>query len=133
MFLRRNCRAASRICKIRPNMVFPPIFFFFLGGGGGGGREMRRSEHAHASYPGLSFARPGSVPIRGGKKGEVGDWTTPSPVLNTNISLDSLLHSNTFGKTYRKFMIPIYKLMRGNLDTKLTKIDFKGYSIQWNS
>ena len=81
---------------------------------------MRRSEHAHASYPGLSFARPGSAPIRGGKKGEVGDWTTPSPVLNT-------------GKTYRKFMIPIYKLMRGNLDTKLTKIDFKGYSIQWNS
>ena len=26
-------------------------------------------------------------------------------------------HSNTFSKTYRKFMIPIYKLMRSNLDT----------------
>ena len=38
-------------------------------------------------------------------------------VLNTNISLDSLHHSNTFAKTYRKFMIRIYKLMRGNLHT----------------
>ena len=39
-------------------------------------------------------------------------------VFNKNISLDSLLHSNTFAKTYRKFWILIYKLMRGNLDTK---------------
>ena len=35
-----------------------------------------------------------------------------------NISLDSLRHSNTFAKTYWElFMIQIYKLMRGNLDT----------------
>ena len=26
-------------------------------------------------------------------------------MLNTNISLDSLCHSNTFAKTYRKFMV----------------------------
>ena len=42
--------------------------------------------------------------------------------------LDSLRHSNT--KTYRKFMIQIYKFMRGNLDIIF---DLKGYSIQWNS
>ena len=52
-----------------------------------------RSEHAHASYPGLffllssffsifflfffsSFARLGSAPIWGGKKGEFRDWTS---------------------------------------------------------
>ena len=37
-------------------------------------------------------------------------------MLNTIISLDSLRHSNNFVKTYRKFMIRIYKIMRGNLD-----------------
>ena len=37
-------------------------------------------------------------------------------VLNTNILVDSLRHSNIFAKTYCKFMIiQIYKLMRGNL------------------
>ena len=39
------------------------------------------------------------------------------PALNTNISLDSLRHSNTLAKTYRKFRIRIYKLMRDSLDT----------------
>ena len=34
-----------------------------------------RSEHAHASYPGLFFRPPGSAPIWGGKKGEFRDWT----------------------------------------------------------
>ena len=34
-----------------------------------------RSEHAHANYPGLFFARPGSAPIGGGKKRESRDWT----------------------------------------------------------
>ena len=33
------------------------------------------SEHAHASYPGLSFRPPGLAPILGGKKGEFRDWT----------------------------------------------------------
>ena len=37
-------------------MVFPPIFFF------GGVGEWRRSEHAHASYPGLFFRPPGFSP-----------------------------------------------------------------------
>ena len=36
---------------------------------------MVRSEHAHASYPGLFFRRLGSAPIWGGKKGEFRDWT----------------------------------------------------------
>ena len=38
-------------------------------------------------------------------------------VLNKNIDLTHLANSNTFAKTYRKFMIRIYKLIRGNLDT----------------
>ena len=38
-------------------------------------------------------------------------------IIIPDISLDSFRHSNTFGKTYRKFLIPIYKLMKGNLDT----------------
>ena len=38
------------------------------------GEKWRRSEHAHASYPGLFFL-PGSAPRWGGKKGEFRDWT----------------------------------------------------------
>ena len=38
-------------------------------------------------------------------------------MLNTNISLYHFANSNTFAKTYRKFMIRIYQLTRGNLDT----------------
>ena len=41
-----------------------------------------RSEHAHASYPGLSFASPGSAPIGGGKKGESRDWTRSTLDVN---------------------------------------------------
>ena len=46
--------------------VFPPIWR----------GKWRRSEHAHASYPGLSFRAHGFSPyIWGGKKGEFRDWT----------------------------------------------------------
>ena len=48
-------RATSRIWKVLPNMVFPPIW----------GKTWRRSEHAHASYPGLSFRPPGFNPFMG--------------------------------------------------------------------
>ena len=34
-----------------------------------------RSEHAHASYPGLFFRPLGFSPTWGGKKGEFRDWT----------------------------------------------------------
>ena len=47
-----------------------------------------RSEHAHASYPGLSFVRPGSAPIWGGKKGEFKDCTSMSM---DRVSVDPLL------------------------------------------
>ena len=56
-----------------------------------GGKKWRRSEHAHASYPGLedsSFAHPGSAPIWGGKKGEFRDWTTsPLAKIKTMVKL----------------------------------------------
>ena len=43
------------------------------------GEKWRRSEHAHASYSGLSFHPPGFSPYtEGGKKGEFRDWTIQS-------------------------------------------------------
>ena len=50
-------RATRQIWKVFPNMVFPLIF----------GGKWRRSEHAHASYCGLSFCPPGLRPYK--------DWT----------------------------------------------------------
>ena len=47
-------RATREIWKVLPNMIFSPIL-----GGGGRGEIRRRSEHAQASYPGLSFHPPG--------------------------------------------------------------------------
>ena len=41
--------------KVFPNMAFPPIW----------GQKWRRSEHAHASYPGLFFRPPGLSPYMG--------------------------------------------------------------------
>ena len=57
-------RATSQIWKVLPNMVFSPD----LGGGGG---EWRRSEHAHASYPGLFFRPPGFSPYMGREESRV--------------------------------------------------------------
>ena len=48
-------RATNRIWKVLPNMVFPPMW----------GKKWRRSEHAHASYPGLFFRPPGFIPYKG--------------------------------------------------------------------
>ena len=53
-------RATSRIWKVLPNMVFPSIW----------GKKWRRSEHAHASYPGLFFRPPGFSPYRGARRKE---------------------------------------------------------------
>ena len=41
--------------EVLPNMVFPQF----------GRKKWRRSEHAHASYPGLSFRPPGFSPYVG--------------------------------------------------------------------
>ena len=48
-------RATSQIWEILPNMVFPPIW----------GKKWWRSEHAHASYPGLFFRPSGFSPYMG--------------------------------------------------------------------
>ena len=48
-------RATSQILKVLPNMFFPRF----------GRKKWRRSEHAHASYPGLSFRPPGFSPHMG--------------------------------------------------------------------
>ena len=58
-------RATSRIWKVLPTMVFPPIW-----GKNGAVLSMRMQVILDSS-----FARPGSFPIRGGKKGEFRDWT----------------------------------------------------------
>ena len=47
--------ATSEFWKVIPNMVFPEIW----------GEKWRRSEHAHASYPELSFRPPGFRSYRG--------------------------------------------------------------------
>ena len=57
----------GQIWKVLPNMVFPPIW-----GENGGVRSMRLQVILDSS-----FARPGSVPIWGGKKVEFRDWTRP--------------------------------------------------------
>ena len=54
-----------RKSRHEPNLESTSKYVFSpdLGVGGGGGR--RRSEHAHASYPGLSFRPAGFSPYKG--------------------------------------------------------------------
>lgn len=52
-----------------------------------------RSEHAHASYPELSFRPPGFNPHMGGKKEESMHWTRQQSVRFTAITLVSLFIS----------------------------------------
>ena len=60
-------RTTSRIWKVLPNMVFPPIW-----GKNIGALSMRMQVILDSL-----FARPGFSPYRGGgKKGEFRDWTT---------------------------------------------------------
>ena len=61
-------RATSQTWKILPNMVFPRFW-----GKNGGVLSMRMQVIMDTS-----FARSGSAPIWGGKKGELRDWTTPA-------------------------------------------------------
>ena len=70
LFIQRN-RAANQIWKVLPNMVFSPIL---------GGKKWRNSEHAHASYPGLSFRPPGFSPYIGREERRVQglDYAIPS-------------------------------------------------------
>ena len=68
------CTLLFRKSRHKPNLGstskygFPPIW----GGGGNGGVLSMRMQVTLDS----SFARPGSAPIRGGKKGEFRDWTS---------------------------------------------------------
>ena len=44
-----------------------------------------RSEHAHASYPGLFFFHPpGFSPYKGREEGEFMDWTNGPPIWSTS-------------------------------------------------
>ena len=49
-------KIAPKAESVLPNMVFPLIW----------GKKWLCSEHAHASYPGLSFRPPGFSPYGGG-------------------------------------------------------------------
>ena len=66
MYYHSENHATSQIWKILPNMVFSPD----LGGKNGGVLSMCMQVILDSS-----FARPGSAPIWGGKKGEFRDWT----------------------------------------------------------
>ena len=74
--------ATSQIWKILPNMVFFPD----LGEKNGGVLSMRMQVILDSS-----FARPGSAPIWGGKKGEFRDWTTYRPEGQDHRKLKILL------------------------------------------
>ena len=75
-------RATSQIWKVLPNMVFSPD----LGGKNGGVLSMRMQVILDSS-----FARPGSAPIWGGKRGEFRDWT--SGVLKAYLALQMSLNN----------------------------------------
>ena len=64
MFLCRNCCLYIIIQKIAPQAKSGKYFqiWFFPRFGG---KKWRRSEHAHASYPGLFFRPPGFSPYMG--------------------------------------------------------------------
>ena len=75
MFLCRNCLLYIIIQKIAPQAEYGTFFqiWFFPRFGR---KKWRRSEHAHASYPGLSLRPPGFSPYMG--QGEFRDWTRKS-------------------------------------------------------
>ena len=85
------------------------------------GEKWRRSKHAHASYPGLSFRAPGFSPyVGGGKKGEFRDWTKCDTGLRLtflpNSRADSLLAVNA---------VPFYHILWEViliLDNKIGKV-----------
>ena len=62
--------ATSEVWKVLPNMIFPRFW-----GKNGGALSMRMQVILESL-----FARPGSAPIEGGKKGEFRDWTTLNEV-----------------------------------------------------
>ena len=75
MFLCRNCCLYIIIQKIAPQAKsgkYVQIWFFPWFGGKNGGVLSLRMQVILDSL----FARPGSAPIWGGKKGELRDWTT---------------------------------------------------------
>ena len=80
MFLCRICRLYIIIIqKIAPQAEsgkYFQIWFFPLFGGKNGGVLSMRMQVILDSL----FARPGSTPIWGGKKGEFRDWTSLKPV-----------------------------------------------------
>ena len=60
--------ALQALLQNEPERYFQIWFSSDLEGGGGGGGEWRRSEHAHASYPGLFFSPARVQPLYGGGK-----------------------------------------------------------------
>ena len=68
-----------RKSRQKPNLENTSKYVFFsdLGGKNGGALSMRMQVILDAS-----FARPGSAPIWGGKKGEFRDWTSTSCASN---------------------------------------------------
>ena len=73
-----NAEIVTRILSFRksrhkPNLESTSKYGFSPDLGGG---KWRRSEYAHASYPGLFFRPPGFSPYMGREERRVQDWTT---------------------------------------------------------
>ena len=76
MFLSNlNAEIVAYILSFRKSEKYFQIWFFPRFGGKNGGVLSMRMQVILDS----SFARPGSAPIRGGKKGEFRDWTRRCP------------------------------------------------------
>ena len=89
------CILSFRKLRHKPNLENTSKYGFSpdLGGKNGGVLSMRMQVILDSS-----FARPGSAPIWGGKKGEFRDWTTSSRIASsTNFAWvrDDLLFLNT--------------------------------------
>ena len=97
-----NC-ATSRIWKVLPNMVFSPIW----------GEKWRRSEHAHASYPGLFFRPPGFSPYKGREERRVQGWRRLTGITNDELGKFRL----NFSRCANRDVATLISLM-----TKLTPI-----------
>ena len=92
-------------------MVFPPIW----------GKKWRRSEHAHASYPGLFFRPPGFSPYMGREERRVQELDYPHTGLKNHV-LKQLQRARQRTVLLRKKMeekIPVKDLTRSKSDTSL--------------
>ena len=91
-----------------------------------------RSEHAHASYPGLSFRPLGFIPcpIRGGKKRDFRDWTKLLEVkrpLSIKCPLIAVFASPRMPRHIRELFVPADAKIQNRLEKSANNNNNKEY------